>query len=359
MVVVALACAAWATLLGADRPRRQLPATDVAREMLWAVLDRGPGDPGVRGAVIDYRRRVGRSPLDAATRALYAGLLLEMAASRDDARAAVFHARRSAQLAPVTVPVLRLTATVLARCGEREAAASLIRSMFGYEPRRAAGLLGALEPFLPAGALDRESTEGAIPPLARAWVAWSSELAERGRVVESGEWLEATHRRWPDDLAAIEELASRAVYRRDWEALARLLPTGRPLPEVPAAAALFAYRARSAAQRGSTTEAIEDVATAVRLARNDPSVLRVGADALLAAGDPDGARPMYHRALFGLPHDPRSVTARVALLTRLARLEDRHGRPADALRAWRAVLEIDPGHAESRSRVDELTGFQR
>ena len=56
---------------------------------------------------------------------------------------------------------------------------------------------------------------------------------------------------------------------------------------------------------------------------------------------------------------PAGAADRRGLLSRLARLEDEYGRPAAALRHWKALLELDPDHVEARRRVDDLTGFQR
>jgi len=45
------------------------------------------------------------------------------------------------------------------------------------------------------------------------------------------------------------------------------------------------------------------------------------------------------------------------LLTRLARLEDEHGRASAALRLWQAILELDPSHPEATRRVRALGGL--
>ena len=47
---------------------------------------------------------------------------------------------------------------------------------------------------------------------------------------------------------------------------------------------------------------------------------------------------------------------KVALLVRLADLEETGGRASVALRHWRDVLELDPAHARARGRVAALTG---
>ena len=355
--LLALGSALAATLGGADRYRRSFHPVERARAGLSRLLDRGPDDPEVRATLLALRRQLARQPLDARTRVLYAGLLLELAGNLDEARAAAFHASRAATLAPVTVPVVRAAATVLARCGEQEEALTRVREMFGYEPESAAHLLISLEPFLPPEALSRGAPEGAIPFQPASWLAWSRELRSRGRTDESEEWTEEAHQRWPDHLPVRRALAALAVGRQDWERLAEILPTQGKLPEEPSAAVLFAYRARLRAETGSADEARADAEKAASLARNDPSILLLVGDALLASRDPDRARHTWNRALFALPGGDGHRPIRVLLGVRLARLEDAHGMPADALRAWKAVLEEDPEHTESRRRVDDLTGF--
>jgi hypothetical protein len=41
----------------------------------------------------------------------------------------------------------------------------------------------------------------------------------------------------------------------------------------------------------------------------------------------------------------------------MARYEDDHGKPAAALRAWKAVLEEDPEHPEAQRRIADLGGL--
>ena len=47
---------------------------------------------------------------------------------------------------------------------------------------------------------------------------------------------------------------------------------------------------------------------------------------------------------------------RVDVLVRLANLEESDGRASVALRHWRTVLELDPNHAEARTRIRAMTG---
>ncbi len=97
--------------------------------------------------------------------------------------------------------------------------------------------------------------------------------------------------------------------------------------------------ARLRAETGSADEARADAEMAASLARNDSSILLLVGDALLASRDPDRARHAWNGALFALPGGDGHRLIRILLRVRLARLEDAHGMPADALRAWKAVLE--------------------
>ena len=135
-----------------------------------------------------------------------------------------------------------------------------------------------------------------------------------------------------------------------------LLPPGKPLPAEPAAATLYVWRAHLALHRGRSDDAVADVETALRL-QGSGSTHTLAGDFFEQLGDAARARREWSRALHGTSRE--RLSTRRGLLLRLARLEDRHGRPAAALRFWEAVLEIDPDHAEARRRVDDLSGFQR
>jgi hypothetical protein len=50
---------------------------------------------------------------------------------------------------------------------------------------------------------------------------------------------------------------------------------------------------------------------------------------------------------------------RRSLLEHLARMEERQGRAAAALRLWQALLALDAEHREARRHVDDLSGFAR
>jgi len=351
--LLALGAALVGTLLGADRSREPTRPVDTAREALFRVLDRGPTDPGVRELLGELRLQIGQRPLDARTRALYSALLLEMAIGPQDGPAPAFHATRAADLAPVTVPVVRAAALVLARSGEPEAAIGLVREMFGYDAEKAAGLLAALETFL-----DPMRIEDAVPLDPQAWLAWAREIRNQGRTDDADAWINRAHEQWPDHLGVRQKVAARAVQRQDWPALAMVLPLEEELPDSAESALLLAFRARVRAEAGDTEGARGDAEKAASLSGHSPTVLLHCGDALLAAGDMGGARRQWSRALFGISPRSGSSVERIRLLVRMARFEDDHGKPAAALRAWKAVLEEDPEQAEALRRVADLGGLR-
>jgi tetratricopeptide (TPR) repeat protein len=350
--LLALLAGLVGTVLGADRAREPSRPVDTAREALFRVLDRGPSDPGVLELLAALRLQIGQRPLDARTRALYSALLLEMAMGPQDGPAPAFHARRAADLAPVTVPVVRAAALVLARSGEPDQASRLVREMFGYDAVSAARLLTALEPFIePVG------VEAAIPADPDAWLAWALQIRDQGRVDDADRWITRAHREWPDHLGVRQKVAARAVSQRDWSTLAMVLPLEEELPESPDSAMLFAFRARARAEAGDAEGARNDADKAAVLSGHASTVLLHAGDALLAAGDPVGARRFWSRALFGISPRSGAGAERVRLLVRMARFEDDHGKPAAALRAWKAVLDEEPDHAEAQRRVADLGGL--
>jgi len=340
------------SLLGADRARAPSRPVDMAREALFRVLDHGPNDPGVLELLRSLRIQIGQRPLDARTRALYSALLLEMSMGPQDGPAPAFHAARAAELAPVTVPVVRAAALVLARSGRPDAAGRIVAEMFGYDAESAAGLLSTLETFL-----DPDRIQQAIPADPVAWLAWSRELADRGRTDDADDWLSGAYRTWPDHPGVLQRFAARAVSQRDWSTLARALPAGGEIPDGDETALLLAYRARARAEAGDAGGAREDADAAVARSGDSPTVLLHAGDALLAAGDPSGARRLWSRALFGIAPRSGPGTERLRLLVRIARFEDDHGKPAGALRAWKAVLEEEPEHPEALRRVADLGGL--
>jgi tetratricopeptide (TPR) repeat protein len=349
--VLVLAGALVATWLGADQARRKIEVRELAEGALQTALERGSEDSDVRAALVDMRRTLGWRPLESKTRVVYASLVLGLASRREDMQLAAFHADRAAELAPVTVPVVRAAALVLANTGRLDRALELIRRMFAYDPSRAAATLAQIESLVLGVRLD----EG-IPATPDAWLAWSHQLRTDGRRDEAEAWLERTHARWPDHVPTLVRVAAAAYSRRDWPALATLLPPGEPLPAEPAAARLYVWRAHLALHRGRPDDAVADVETALRLHASG-SIHTLAGDFFERLGDPARARREWSRALHGTAREKHAT--RRELFLRLARLEDRHGRPAAALRFWLAVLEIDPDHVEARRRVDDLSGFQR
>lgn len=349
--LVVLAAALLATWLGADRARRKIEVREIAEQAVQMALERGSTDAEVRATLVDLRRTLGWRPLESRTRVVYASLVLGLASRQEDMRLAAFHADRAAELAPVTVPVVHAAALVLAHTGDLDRALILIARMFSYDPPRAATTLSQIESLVLGVRLD----EG-IPDTPEAWLAWSLQLRRDGRRDEAGEWLRRTHARWPGHLPALVRLARVAYGRRHWAKLGALLPSGAPLPDEPAVAELLAWRAHAALQRNDPDPARADIERALRLHASD-RVRALAGDLFEQLGDVERARREWTRALHGTSNVRRSN--RRALLERLARLEDRHGRPAAALRHWETLLAIDPDHVEARRRVDDLSGFQR
>lgn len=335
------------------RLREQPDARDRTREILELSLKVGNRDPLVQGQLKSLRRDVGKKPLDAMTRVMYAGTLLGLGRSTDDTRAAAFHAATAASIAPVTVPVVRRAALVLGRCGETDKAAVLVRKMFMYDPSAAADLLAVLE--YQGG---RSGLEGALPDDADAWLAWSRKLRELGRTESADLRLERAVERWPEHIPVIQAMAAMALGRRDWAKLSMLFPDDRAIPNETRSALLFAFRARLHARQGDREAAVHDVETAMDLSDSSVAVLIHAGDAMLDLGDIDIARNYWRRALYRcLPGNGEGD--RLALLIRLARLEDKHGQPATALRLWRELLALDPGNGEAQRRIDAITNFHR
>jgi len=346
-VLVALA----GTLLGADVARRPIEPRELGRRTIRLAIESGTGDPEVRDALRALRDELVLRPLDARTRAVYATLLIGVGRTIEQTRLAAFHAARAAALAPVTVPVVRYAAHVLVRAGDTGASQELVRQMFVYDPRSAAELLAEIRPFLS----ERETAE-TVPDLPSAWLEWSGRLRALEEHEESEAWLEQAHQRWPDDLQILENLALRVWWSRDPSRLVGLLARREDLPVRQQTGSLIALRAVARARAGDSEAARRDVETARGLDPDDLRTTIFCADALERLGDTAAARDRWTRAAFVAGRDdPLELLA----LVRLARLEDRAGSPASALRAWRAVLAIDGNHDEARRRIDDLTGFTR
>ncbi len=347
-----LALAAVATLLGADAARRPLEPREIGEDTLRRALVSGTSDPEVRERLVELRTILGRRPLDSLTRAVYASLLLSMSRDADELATALFHARRAVQLAPVTLPVVRIGVLALAHTGQVREAAALVRGAFAYDAPAAASLLSRIEPLLLETPIDE-----ALPAEPGAWLAWAIQLDLAGRHAEALERLEEGVRRWPDDLPLLDRLALRLAQRGDWQALAALLSPERVLPDERRAAGLWIQRALFRARAGDVDGAAADAERALGLDPRNALIRIRAAEAFLVAGHPDRARHEWTAALFDL--GAAETATRGHVLERLARLEDEHGSPAAALRAWRALAELDPAHPEARRRIDDLDGFHR
>ncbi len=346
-----LAAAGLATLRDADRARRPVTPSALASEALDRSLKRGSGDPSVRQALVDLRRRLGQHPLDTATRVAYASLLLGLSRSVEETHAAAFHADLAAELSPVTVPVVRASAVILARTGDTERSTRRIRRMFEYDAESAADLLVTL-----AAGLQPAEIESSIADTPEAWIAWLTRLHRDDRGVEAYAWLARAFERWPNHPETLERVAAKSVRRGEWEALSDLFAVEREIPERSSTARLIAFRALARAREGNHEAARTDSALALRLGEGDPRVRISAGDAHAAMGQFDQARRLWNHAHFSLQREGATATHKRVLL-RLAHLEDDHGSPAAALRLWRSILELDPEHREARQRVEDLTGF--
>jgi len=344
-----LVAAGLATWLDAGKAREVVEVQDLAERTLQTALQRGSEDDAVRAALVDLRTTLGQRPLDSKTRVVYASLVLGLATRVDDMDLAAFHARRAAELSPVTVSVVRAAAVVLASTGEIERALELIRRMFAYDPTHAASTLSQIGSLV----IGVRIADG-IPATPDAWLAWALRVEEVGRGDDADAWLRRTLERWPDHLPTRVRAGALAFARGDWEALGRLL--ARPDPREPAAAPLFLWRAHLAWRAGDLQTAVQHVETALALAPDRSTRVSAG-DLFLEMGQVARARTQWNRALYETDH--ADAAARRPLLERLARLEEEHGEPGTALRLWQAVLEIDAQHEEARRHVDDLAGFER
>lgn len=347
-----LGSAAAATLVGTDGARHPIEPRDTARRALQLSLAQGNDDPEVREMLLELRSSLGRRPLDARARIVYAALLLNMGQRLSDSTAAAHHAARAADLAPVTVPIVRLAVLTLARTGDAALALSKTREMFDYDARSAAGLLAEVEPLVEPSLL-----EDGLADDPDAWFAWAGRLRTAGRMDQAYDWNVRAASRWPQHLPTLRFVAARFVREGDWEALEQLLPASRDLGGSPAAAPLLIYRSHLATARGNATGAIEDIRRALALDSSSNLIQILAGDAFDALGDYNLARRHWNRALFDVPTDEAATRRNV--LARLARLEDRHGRPSTALRLWESVLELEPTHDEARRRVRALSLFDR
>ena len=134
-----------------------------------------------------------------------------------------------------------------------------------------------------------------------------------------------------DTVALLEELAPRQGGRHGGRLLLR-------------AASLARTRLR---KRGRARELID---RAAQLAPHDVEVLRAQADSFIELGDIEGAVVVLERLVVELPQP----THRGQVMGELAGLLEALGRPAEAMRRWRAVVEADGTSLDGWQRLLRL-----
>jgi len=317
-----------------------------ARETLDRMLVEGTTSADVRDRMRRFRARLGRAPLDSRTRGAYSALVLFGGVGPAAMEAASFHALLAAEYAPVTVPVVRRAAFVLVESRRYDEALDLVRDMYGYDAEAASGVLATLRPFV-----DPDRLRNGLPDAPDAWRSWADRLARDGRPEESVATLESGLERWPDDLGLLTALALRRTRTRDAAGLLSLLGP-REIPGGSDSALLRVLRAQALAWNGDDVAARADLESAYGDAPDDLDVLRHGGDVWDALDEPDRARRWWNRGRFLVPSSNPAGQAPFA--SRVALMEDRRGRPVEALRAWRVVLSLDPDNEFARKRIREL-----
>jgi hypothetical protein len=350
IAVFFLATTVFATLSGAHQARQPIPVDELANQIIERTLAHGSDDATVRAKLIEIRREIGRRPLQCRTRVTYSALLLSMSKQTADLPAVSFHASQAARLSPTTVPILQIAIRVLARTGDADQALTHIHTLFAFDATAASDLLSELEPQLSTHQL-----ESAIPDLPDAWGAWCLRLRRSpGRLEDGDRCMEQASHRWPHSLPLLLQVIARAAERQDWYRLAELLPPDRRLPDEPLTAQLLTFRARLRNVNGDQPGAYQDLERALMLADTSSSFQILAGDAYAELDEPEEARKQWKRATRGLPLS--AVSSRRDLLLRMARLEDKFGQAATALRIWESVLKLAPDHPEAIRRVRELTG---
>ena len=336
-----------ATLRGADEERTRSDPREEARRLVEKTHERGSNDSSLRADFASLRNRVARLPLDANARSAYATALIALAASRADLDAAAFHARTAARCAPVTVPVVRRSAIVLAQTGYTSEASDLTYRMFDYDPPAAARLLATLEPFLAISAV-----RNTVPDTPEAWLARIHELRRGERFADASTLVDEALERWPQDLPIRGLAAERAMIVKDWDSLARLLPPDELLPNTPESAILYIYRCHARTALNDRSGAQADLLRAISLGGHRPWVLIMVGDAWLELDHPDRAREAWTQALYATPGE--SIELRAKSLRRLARLAELRGQSGTASRHWRNVLDLLPDDDEASGRIGRL-----
>jgi tetratricopeptide (TPR) repeat protein len=351
IAVFFLAVTVFATLSGAGSARQPILVDELANQIIERTLIHGSDDATVRSMLVEIRREIGRRPLQSRTRVTYSAVLLSLSKQLADLTAVSFHASQAARLSPTTVPILQIAVRVLARTGDADQALTHIHEMFAFDAAAASGLLSEMEPQLSAVQL-----VSAIPDLPEAWWAWCQHLRRSpGRMEHGDQCMEQASDRWPQNLRMLIQVTGRAAEQQDWGRLAELLPQDRELPDEPLTAQLLTYRARLRTASGDQASAYQDLDRAITLAGSSSSFQILAGDAYAALDDPEEARKQWKLAMRSLPVN--AVHSRRDVLLRMARLEDRFGLAATALRIWESVLDLEPDHPEATRRVRELTGL--
>ncbi|HEX4823529.1 MAG TPA: hypothetical protein VFV19_04425 [Candidatus Polarisedimenticolaceae bacterium] len=344
-----LATGTVATFLGADASRHAPDPAELAESALAATLS-GADPSAAEAAIARLRARLAAVPLDPTARTALANLTIEAAGASDARELAAAQALTATRLAPSDAVVARAAARVLARCGREVDALATVRTAFRYAPDQAAIALADVEPFV-----SDSSIEGGIPETPAAWLAWSIRLRTMGREQEADDRLASLLGRWPDDPRALLVAAGVAAGRDRLDEIDRLLPASRTLPEARETAALFAYRARARAGRDDADGARADAAHALALDGDGIATAVACGDALMTI-DPSQARRLWTGAVYRLEALGAGGDSLLWVRFRLARLDDREGRGADALRTWRSILAARPDSEEAQRRVRELSG---
>jgi tetratricopeptide (TPR) repeat protein len=264
-------------------------------------------------------------------------------ASKD---AAAFHALRSAEFAPVTVPVVRRAAFVLVEAGRYTEALAIVREMFAFDAESASDVLSTIRPFV----ADDRLREG-LPDSPEAWLAWSERSFRDGDTERSVSILEEAFARWPDRTDVLTALCRSRVRSGDVSGIVELLD-GRTVARGADTALLRVFVAQSLARQSAGSRSRAELEAAYEDAPNDLDVLRHGGDVWDDLDEPDIARRWWNRGRYLVPAS--NPKGRLQFVVRTAMMEDRRGRQLEALRAWRAVLDLDPENDFARARIREL-----